>query len=127
MCTSLFCHLNFYLLTELYLHLSPPILLFSVDREVMELVEGSFPFVHLSTECHCPPSHPVIDIDSEARCIQHAGTDLGTVERVNPLAHPPGFINDFGTGADDGWISAPGDRQANVTITLSNSLYEVSV
>ena len=106
-----------------------PSLSFSIDREVMELADGSLPFVHLSTECHCPPSHPVVDIDSETRCIQHTGTNLvnrGSVERINPLAHPPGFINDFATGPDNGWISAPGDRQANVTLTLTHSLYEVS-
>lgn len=52
--------------------------------------------------------------------------DRGHENRINPLAHPPGFINDFGTDSSNGWISAPGDRQANITITLTNSLYEVN-
>ena len=97
-------------------------------REVQELYEGSLPFNYLSTECHCPPSHPVIDLDDETRCIQHDGGDLtsrGAVDRINPLAHPPGFINDLNIGESNGWISSPGDRQANITLNLTNSFYEV--
>lgn len=97
-------------------------------REVTELVTGSLPFTHLSPECHCPPSHPVIDPNpsSGGECIQHAGRDLvsrGSAQRINPLAHPPGFINDFGTS--NGWISSLGDREVNITLHLTNSLYEV--
>lgn len=99
-------------------------------REVQELFEGSFPFTHLSTECHCPPSHPVINLDDETSCIQHTGAELisrGAVDRINPLAHPPGFINDLSISVGNGWISSPGDRQANITLNLTNSLYEVNL
>jgi len=95
-------------------------------REVTELATGTLPFAHLSPECHCPPSHPVINPDSGGDCIQHPGGNLvsrGTARRINSLAHPPGFINDFGTF--NGWISAPGDRQVNITLHLTNSLYEL--
>lgn len=99
-----------------------------VCREVQELFEGSFPFIHLSTECHCPPSHPVINLDDETKCIQHTGGELisrGVSDRINPLAHPPGFINDLSIADDNSWISSPGDHQANITLNLTNSLYEV--
>ena len=98
------------------------------SREVQELFEGSLPFNYLSTECRCPPSHPVIDFDDETRCIQHDGGDLvsrGASDRINPLAHPPGFINDLNIGDSNGWISSPGDRQVNITLNLTNSIYEV--
>ena len=92
----------------------------------MELATGIFPFVHLSSECHCPPSHPLIDPNNEANCIQHIGGSInrGSVGRINPNAHPPGYINDF--GAANGWISAPNEREVNVSVVLTNSLYEVS-
>lgn len=101
----------------------------SVSREVQELFEGSLPFNHLSTECHCPPSHPVINLDDETQCIQHTGANLisrGTSDRINPLAHPPGFVNDLSITNNNGWISSPGDQQANITLNLTHSLYEVS-
>lgn len=92
------------------------------------MFEGSLPFNHLSTECHCPPSHPVINLDDETQCIQHTGANLisrGTSDRINPLAHPPGFVNDLSITNNNGWISSPGDQQANITLNLTNSLYEV--
>lgn len=98
-------------------------------REVRELYTGSLPFSYLNTECRCPPSHPVIDLDDETRCIQHDGGDLtnrGSSDRINPNAHPPGFVNDLRIDQDNGWISSPGDRHVNITLTLTNSLYEVS-
>lgn len=93
------------------------------------MFEGSFPFNHLNSECHCPPSHPVINLDDETQCIQHMRADLisrGASDRINPLAHPPGFINDLSITNNNGWISSPGDRQANITLNLTNSLYEVN-
>ena len=91
------------------------------------MYKGSLPFSYLSTKCHCPPSHPVIDLDDETRCIQHDGDLLsrGAADRINPLAHPPGFINDLNVGVGNGWISSPGDRQASITLNLTNSFYEV--
>ena len=97
-------------------------------REVAEAYTGTFPSVHLSSECHCPPSHPQIDPNNGANCIQYSGGNLiprGAVSRINSLAHPAGFINDFGTF--NGWISAPGDRNVNITLLLTGYLYEVSV
>lgn len=49
--------------------------------------------------------------------------DRGSVRRINTLAHPAGFINDFGT--QNGWISAAGEREVNITVVLTDSLYEV--
>ncbi len=96
-------------------------------REVAEQVTGSLPFVHLSTECHCPPSHPVIDPNGEDTCIQHTGdlTNRGFIGRLNTFAHPPGFLNDF--GATTAWISVPGEQTAAITVNLTQSLYEVHV
>ena len=107
--------------TNVILFLSP-----SLPREVTELVTGNLPFVHLSTECRCPPSHPVINPNNEAFCLQHTGgglTNRGVTDRINSLAHPAGFINDL--ASSDGWISTPGVPEVNVTLTLTNSLYEV--
>lgn len=95
---------------------------------MQELFEGSFPFNHLSTECHCPPSHPVINLDDETQCIQHTGANYisrGASDRINPLAHPPGFVNDLSITNNNGWISSPGDHQASITLNLTHSLYEV--
>ena len=83
---------------------------------------GSFPSIHLSSECHCPPSHPLIDTNNPATCVQHP-PNQGRVDRINPLAHPPSFANDFSTSQR--WISATGDRNVNITFQLTNSLYEV--
>ena len=93
-------------------------------REVVELVTGTLPFVHPSTECHCPPSNPMIDQQNAVNCLQHSTlTPRTPMARINPLAHPPGFINDFSTTS--GWISALGVRNASVTIQLTDSLYEI--
>ena len=91
-------------------------------REVTEVYAGSFPSIHLSSECHCPPSHPLIDANNPAVCIQHP-PNQGRIDRINPLAHPPSFANDFGTTM--GWISAAGERNITITFHLTNSLYEV--
>ena len=101
---------------------------YTLSREVQELYEGSLPFSYLTTECHCSPSHPVINIDDETQCIQHSGGSLinrGASDRINPLAHPPGFINDLNVADGNGWITSPGGHQANITLNLTNSLYEV--
>lgn len=87
----------------------------------------SLPFLHLSTECHCPPSHPLANPQNEASCIQHQEGDLtprGSVGRLNSLSHPVGHINDLSSVFE--WISSPGLRNINVTINLTTSLYEVS-
>ncbi len=58
--------------------------------------------------------------------MQHSGASLirrGTVSRLNPLSHPVGYINDLSRVFQ--WISAPGVRGVNVTVNLTNSLYEV--
>ncbi len=91
------------------------------------MVTGSLAFVHPSTECHCPPSLPVIDPNDESVCIQHLGdlVNRGFISRLNPLAHPPGFLNDF--GATTGWISSPGDQAVSITVNLTYSLYEVGI
>ena len=91
-------------------------------REVIEVYTGLFPSIHLSSECHCPPSHPLIDTNNLAVCVQHP-PNQGRIDRINPQAHPPSFANDFGT--NQGWISAAGDRNVNITFQLTNSLYEV--
>lgn len=91
-------------------------------REVIEVYTGLFPSIHLSSECHCPPSHPLIDTNNPAVCVQHP-PNQGRIDRINPQAHPPSFANDFGT--NQGWISAAGDRNVNITFQLTNSLYEV--
>ena len=44
-------------------------------REVEEIVTGTFPTVILSSNCHCPPSHPVINPLSPSNCIQQSGTE----------------------------------------------------
>lgn len=92
----------------------------------MELVTGSLPFLHLSTECHCPPSHPQLSPQNQASCMQHSGGAFiprGVVERLNSLSHPVGYINDLSRVFQ--WISAPGVNSVNITVNLTNSLYEV--
>ena len=106
--------------------LHPNILIFSppVYRELTELVTEVLPFNHLSSECHCPPSLPLIDPNNENNCIPHAGlTPRAPQSRIGTSAHPPGFVNNLGSA--DSWISALGGREASLTITLTNSLYEV--
>lgn len=49
------------------------IIMLCPSREVTEIVTGSFPSVHLRTDCRCPPSHPVINTVNSDRCIQHTG------------------------------------------------------
>ena len=96
-------------------------------REVMESFTGSLPFLHLSTECHCPPSHPATNPQNQGSCTQHPGAGLtprGNVARLNGLSHPVGYINDLSRVFQ--WVSAPGVRSVNVTVNLTNSLYEVS-
>lgn len=102
------------------------LLLFVFSREVVELVNGSLPFLYLSTQCHCPPSHPVVSIQNPASCTQHTTFNLtprGTVRRVNSLSRNTGFLNDL-SGSNE-WISSPGVRNVEVTINLTRSLYEV--
>ena len=97
-------------------------------REVVELVAGTLPFLHLSTECHCPPSHPLVNPQNPSSCTQHPGGNLiprGTVGRLNSLSHAAGYLNDFSGLVD--WVSSPGVRNVNITINLTNSLYEVKL
>ena len=68
-----------------------------------------------------------MDPNNEALCVQQPGGGLPlrvSAERLNPFAHPPSYANDFTTSR--GWISSPGQRDVNMTFTLTNSLYEVS-
>ncbi len=91
----------------------------------MELVNGSLPFLHLSTECHCPPAQPLVDARDPNTCTQHPGNlpSRGEVERTNSLSHPAGDSNDLSRLTQ--WISAPGVAGVNITLNLTNSLYEV--
>ena len=96
-------------------------------REVQELVTGTFPAVHLSSSCRCPPSHPVIS--SSTICVQHTGTNVnrGATNRINSQAHPAGYVND--NSFANSWISAIGEREVNISIKLvegSDLLYDVS-
>ena len=95
-------------------------------REVVEVATGTFPGVHLSSECRCPPSHPVAE---GSLCVQHVGTSIsrGAANRINSLAHPPGYIND--NSFPNNWISAIGERQVNISIDFtagSDLIYDVS-
>ena len=67
-------------LTERYhIYLSQQaIVILCPSREVIEIVTGSFPSVHLRTDCRCPPSHPVINTVNSDRCIQHTGMQPAT-------------------------------------------------
>lgn len=59
--------------------------------------------------------------------MQHPG-DLpprGGVGRLNPLSHPAGYLNDLSRVVE--WISAPGVREVNITLNLTESLYEVII
>ena len=90
---------------------------------------GRSSFVHLSPECRCPFSHPVIDPLNSFRCIQHTGhsntIDRGRVQRLNAEATPPGFMNNVNTG--DQWISGINQATVNISIKLSytNFIFEV--
>ena len=88
---------------------------------------GTSSFVHLASECRCPPSHPVIDPINSFRCTQHTGhsIDRGTVQRLNQQATPPGFMNNMHSG--DQWISAINQPAANVTIKLSYTNFNFEV
>ena len=98
--------------------------LLNFHREITEVYTGFLPSIHLSSECHCPPSHPLIDTNNPATCVQHP-PNQGRIARINSQAHPPSFANDFGTS--QGWISAAGERNINITFQLTNSLYEVNI
>ena len=102
------------------------LLLPTFSREVIELVNGSLPFLYLSTQCHCPPSHPVVNVQNSDICMQHTAPNLtprGTVSRLNSLSRNTGYVNDL-SGTNQ-WISSPGVRNVAVTINLTQSLYEV--
>ena len=88
---------------------------------------GTSSFVHLASECRCPPSHPVIDPINSFRCTQHTGhsIDRGTVQRLNQQATPPGFMNNMHSG--DQWISAINQPAANITIKLSYTNFNFEV
>jgi hypothetical protein len=45
------------------------------------------------------------------------------VDRLNSLSYPAGYLNDLNRAFQ--WISTPGVNSVNITITLTNSLYEV--
>lgn len=102
--------------------------LYSCDyREVVEIATGAFPAVHLSSECRCPSSHPVIN---STNCVQHTGTTVnrGATNRLNAMAHPAGYIND--NSFSNNWISTIEERQVNISLRLiegSDLLYDVSV
>ena len=101
-----------------------PLLL--ICREVMEVAKGTLPYLHLSTDCRCPPSHPADSPTTEGVCIQNTGTGMpnrGSVLRVNSQSHPAGYLNDLTT--TDSWISNIGQAGLNITAHLTNSLYEV--
>lgn len=113
-------------------------------REVEELVTNNFPYLHLSSNCHCPPSHPVVSNVNTDRCVQHTGrencvplilyrmptgvaTGRGSVIRINTNSHTVGYAND--NSYTTSWVSAINQRDANLTISLiegSKSAYEVS-
>ena len=93
----------------------------------MEVATGTLPYLHLSTNCRCPPSQPADSPTTEGVCIQNPGTGMpnrGSVLRVNSQSHPAGYLNDLTT--TDSWISNVGQAGLNITAHLTNSLYEVS-
>ncbi|KAI6647890.1 Usherin-like [Oopsacas minuta] len=95
------------------------------QREAYEVHSGSLSFLHLSPNCRCPPSHPVVSLTTPSLCTQHPGltTDRGNNNRLNTDAHPPSYSNDNFTNSY--WLSSPGDRMLNITYVLSDKLIEV--
>lgn len=93
-----------------------------------EIVTGNLPVLHLSTNCHCPPSHPVV-LANSAFCERHPGIPAsGSVDRINPLAHPVGYINDNSFARS--WISATNEPKVNISMKLVDNddlLYEVTL
>ena len=91
-------------------------------REVVEVANGSLPFLHLTSQCRCPPSHPSIFNDDT--CSQHpmATISRGIVSRLNSFSKPVGYVNDQ---TSRNWVSSPGISNVQITINLTQSLYEV--
>ena len=96
-----------------------------ISREAYSVYSGSLSFLHLSPDCMCPPSHPVVPPLATSTCTQHTGlaTDRGSVTRLNTNAHPPSFSNDNVTNSF--WNSQNTQKMVNVTYMLSDVPIEV--
>ena len=118
-CTILFYPILFY--SVLFYSINFVIL----SREAYSVFSGSLSFLHLSPDCRCPPSHPVVPPLAPSTCTQHTGlvTDRGSVVRLNANAHTPSFSNDNDTNSF--WKSQNTRKMVNVTYVLSDVPIEV--
>ena len=96
------------------------------SREAYSAYSGALSFLHLSPNCRCPPSHPVVSSTAPSSCTQHPGltTNRGVIGRLNSNTHPPSYSNDNLTNSY--WLSDPTERMVNITYILSDKLIEVS-
>ncbi|XP_071962430.1 usherin-like isoform X2 [Antedon mediterranea] len=94
------------------------------NREIEQLATGTFPEVHVQSDCRCPDSHPRINPVESRYCIPNGVSDTTSDQmyRLDENAHPLTFANDGDLGSY--WVSSFTDNVI-LQIDLQNGEYQV--
>ncbi|XP_041469805.1 usherin-like [Lytechinus variegatus] len=96
------------------------------NREIEELATGTFPQLHVQSDCRCPDSHPRVNPLEERYCLKNGEPDTSAdqISRLNQDSHPLQFANDGDLGSY--WVSTlTNGRSITVDIDLGSREYQV--